>query len=224
MSQPLSGGVPELSKSLTELLNELEYYTAALQRYDTTGDRSRGRHRDPDKRGKNYPYDRQVTYGQPAAYDRGSSGAGPSHQPLTPHTSYTSWEEVDEAMGTPTNFGMSNRSSLGGSVPGMGGGWSHAPIKPWDDEDDKKKNECDVAAAFGSTADDNVANVDQKAPSGQSLMIVAEPEEFKTGLGTAFKTSRELSDIGWKESRDIVDDSTGVWELLHKELLQSVRK
>jgi hypothetical protein len=249
-----------MSKTFDDLLDELrmlsedEYYTAAMQWHDADGNRGgKGRQRGTTKRSRTYPYDRDTSYGQPGAYDRGSSGAGPSHQPLTPHTSFTAWEEVDEAMGTPTNFGMSNRSSLGSTVPGMGGGWSHAPIKPWDDEDERKKRtdegDLDIAQPpvepvdnaespyFGDMTDDDLETKIDRIWGGDDntnfsmgpelpAFVAGRPQAFRTGLGTSFKTSRELSDIGWKEStaRDILNPEENIWELVSKEVLGNIRK
>lgn len=88
-----------------------------------------------------FPYDRDTSYGEPNAYDRGSSGAGPSHSGITPKdTSHSIWDEdMDEASGTPISIDKANRGQIGNStgVPGAAGGWASDPARPWD-EDDKE--------------------------------------------------------------------------------------
>jgi hypothetical protein len=73
-------------------------------------------------------------YGQPANYDRGSGGAGPSHGQITPKdTEHSVWDDVDEILGSPTLLGKS--AGQGSTVPGTGGGWATNPAKPWDESE-----------------------------------------------------------------------------------------
>lgn len=111
-------------------------------RPDDSGIRGKGVDRQPDKRLSNFPYDRDVSYGQPAPYDRGSSGGSKLGFSLTPkddsHFSLSiigTKDEIDEILGSPILMSRANSSQLGSSVPGVTG-WANNPKKDWDEEDD----------------------------------------------------------------------------------------
>jgi hypothetical protein len=113
-------------------------------RTDNTGIRSKGVDRKPDRRLKDFPYDRDITYGNPGKKDRGSS-VSTMHRgaPITPkddeHFSLSIMdleELVKEIMGSPILLSRGGSSQLGSMVPGVNGGWANNPPKDWDDEDE----------------------------------------------------------------------------------------
>ena len=175
----------------------VEYGEESMMRPDSSGDHDGSAEpRQPWIRGGNYPYDKQVTYGQPADYDRGSSNKGPQHQPITPRdTKHTAWDEVDEAMGCPTNFTKSGSSQMGGTIPGAETGWANNPPKDWDEDDDPLEEK---SATFKVGADDQIS-------------IVGKPQQFSTGLGGAHKGSRELCGLGVKEAEELLARESA-WE------------
>lgn len=123
---------------ITRLLEIIEEDFSMAFRPDASGNRKVGANRRPDKRASNYPYDRDVSYGQPAAYDRSSHGNGPMRNPLTPHdTEHFSLSllDLDEILGSPILMVKGTSSQMGSSVPGSGGRWSNNPPKDWDDDD-----------------------------------------------------------------------------------------
>jgi hypothetical protein len=124
-----------------ELLKEYEMGSRLgfSARPDDSGIRSKGVNKQPVNRGGNYPYDKDVFYGQPTAYDRGSGASGPLNRPLTPkddrHFSLKilgTEDEIDEVSGSPINLMRGNSSQRGSSVPGSSGGWAVNPPKDWD--------------------------------------------------------------------------------------------
>jgi hypothetical protein len=112
-------------------------------RYDDSGVRFNGADRRPRGRGGNYPYDRDVFYGKPTAYDRGSNASGPLDGNLIPkddrHFSLRTLgiedDEIDEISGSPINMSRGTSSQRGSSVPGAAGGWAVDPPKDWDEDD-----------------------------------------------------------------------------------------
>lgn len=131
---------------LVEWLNEFggSYDRSGFAaRPDDSGIRGKGVDREPNKRLPNFPYDRDVSYGQPAPYDRGSSGGSKLGFSLTPrddsHFSVSiiaSKDDLDEIMGSPILMARAMSSDLGSSVPGVTG-WANNPPKDWDDEGDE---------------------------------------------------------------------------------------
>lgn len=112
-------------------------------RTDDTGIRRAGVNRKPDKRLPDYPYDREITYGNPGKKDRGSSVTTKSHGTLTPKDdehfslSILDLEEiVKEIMGSPILLSRGGSSQLGSMVPGVNGGWADDPPRDWDEEPD----------------------------------------------------------------------------------------
>src|SRR3990167_2042721 len=96
--------------------------------------------RDPRSRSADFPYDGpDVSYGNPGAYDRGSSGAKAFHGQITPKdTDHSIWDDLAaEALGIPFNLTISARGNNGSGVPGMSSGWAVDPPKPWDDDLDE---------------------------------------------------------------------------------------
>lgn len=138
---------------LASLLREWDFF-GTFSRPDNSGIRGKG---GPAlsagcmDREKDYPYDfddDEYMYGQPNGFDYGRAGNNPGriHNPITPknvdHSSFDDAEEdwpsnlESEAMGTPTNFGISNDGQFGSSVPGaVGHGWNDKPVRPWDEEE-----------------------------------------------------------------------------------------
>lgn len=116
-----------------------DYGSGFAGRPDDSGIRGKGLVRKPLVRPKDFPYDRPITYGQPMAYDRGSSGAGPSHNGITPmDTSHSAWDDLEEITGSPILLTKAYQGSqLGNStgVPGAAGGWATNPKKDWDDSE-----------------------------------------------------------------------------------------
>lgn len=136
-----------LSK-LLELIREFDAYdrTGMAGRPDDSGIRGKGVDRQPDRRLMNFPYDRDVSYGQPANYDRGNSGGSNLNHPLTPKDDsgfslrilgIEDPAEIEEAGGAPSSPSKGNSSQLGTSVPGASMGWANDPPKTWDDPDVK---------------------------------------------------------------------------------------
>lgn len=105
-------------------------------RPDASGVR-KGLERPQMQAGDDYPYDRQVNYGQPADYDRGSGGGvGGLHHPLTARDADKSaWDDLEEAMGTPMFFQKAYSSQRGSPAGTATVGWSHPPSKPWDENE-----------------------------------------------------------------------------------------
>ena len=136
---------------LVEILNELDLggATGFGSRPDNSGIRGKGLERKPNRRLANYPYDRDVTYGEPGAYDRGSSGAGPMTLPFTPKDDSTyslkllgiedrphqEIEDMDDEeiheTGDQTNLGIAMKGSGGSTVPGTGI-FANNPPRSWE--------------------------------------------------------------------------------------------
>lgn len=110
-------------------------------RPDASGIRGSGVSRPQVSRLSVFPYDRDVSYGQPAGNDRGTSSSGPSFHGLTPKDtehfslSLLDLEEiVNEFIGAPQLPSKGGTSNAGSAIPGVGGAWSNRPIKSWDPE------------------------------------------------------------------------------------------
>ncbi len=108
---------------------------------DNSGIRGQGAKRPPVSRLSVFPYDRDVSYGQPAGNDRDTSSAGPSFHGLTPKDtehfslSLLDLEEiVNEFIGAPQLPSKGDTSNAPSPIPGMGGAWAVDPKKPWDEE------------------------------------------------------------------------------------------
>lgn len=131
---------------LVEMLNEFgspgQLHVGVSGRADDSGVRGKGAKRPVDRRSDDFPYDRDVSYGQPSAYDRGSSGGSNLHGPLTPKDDskfslrLLGLDDVEEAMGTPTFFARSAQSDIGSVVPGVMIGWANDPPRDWDEGED----------------------------------------------------------------------------------------
>lgn len=137
---------------LLEVLQSLNEYDPGNLggRPDTSGMRGKGLDRKPAGRGGVYPYDRDVSYGQTANYDRGSISTGHFSSTPTPRDTDgfslsilgqdtedldsflgKDQEEFEEAIGTPMNFGISGKN---GQMDGMsgGGGFGKNPARSWE--------------------------------------------------------------------------------------------
>lgn len=107
--------------------------SGAQARIDGSGIRQ-GVDRPLTPRMADFPYDRDVSYGSPQDYDRGSAHGSELHGPLVPaNAERNPWEELgeemgmqDEASGTPISFSISSRqgSYQGGIAPGASRGWA----------------------------------------------------------------------------------------------------
>ena len=182
----------------------------------------------PLSRQKGWPYDgKDNSYGQPAAYDRGSGGREPIHEPLTPvHMKNSGWEdadpgenerEVDEAMGCPSNAIMAYKTGQQPTgIPGAGEGWASMPARDWDDDE-----EMSLLDLYGEgyqswskmtwDGDDKIPSLQQIMPKDDDRDIVDEPEvaggmfpvgsnqQFMLGKGSP-RTSRGLNGLIPKES------------------------
>ncbi|MFA5750589.1 MAG: hypothetical protein WC895_05265, partial [Candidatus Shapirobacteria bacterium] len=152
----------------------LEYdFVGTNMRPDASGMRGQGLNRQCNKMDAVFPYDKNdpdKAYGQPANYDRGSSGKGPMHQPLTPRGDTwgsegdrdTDQDDMDEAMGTPMNFTMSGKSNMGGAIPGGNQSWNANPTKPWDEDDEQEKK---VAYAGEHPETEGALTIDPSIPA-----------------------------------------------------------
>lgn len=104
-----------------------------------------GRRAKERPRGSGYPYDRDNGYGHPTAYDRGSSGAGPSNAGLTPrYTDHTVWDDLDEVLGSPVLLTRAYQGTQANSIPGSSRGWAGDPPKFWDDVDESSFDPSDA--------------------------------------------------------------------------------
>jgi hypothetical protein len=97
------------------------FATNVFSRPDATGVRG-GIKRKELSRAGDFPYDREVSYGQPAAYDRGSQKVVPFR--FNPERS--PWDDVEEAIGTPYLLSK-DAPGMGSSIPGNGRGWASPP-------------------------------------------------------------------------------------------------
>jgi hypothetical protein len=97
------------------------FATNVFSRPDATGVRG-GIKRKELSRAGDFPYDREVSYGQPAAYDRGSRKVVPFR--FNPERS--PWDDVEEAIGTPYLLSK-DAPGMGSSIPGNGRGWASPP-------------------------------------------------------------------------------------------------
>ena len=115
-------------------------------RPDDTGIRGKGVNRKPVKGMPEFPYDREITYGQPGmATGRGDDSVVSANHSnvMIPRDDSTfsltlmDLEEiVREAMGSPMNLKKSGSSQMGSTIPGVGSGWANNPAKEWDAEGD----------------------------------------------------------------------------------------
>ena len=126
--------------TLKELLETIDEYDRLgfAGHPDASGIRGHGLDRRPDRRSDDYPYDRDVSYGQPANYDRGNSATGPLNHPLTPKDDEffsLSLLGLKEVSGSPILFSRGDSSQQGSSVPGASGGWANDPPKDWDENE-----------------------------------------------------------------------------------------
>lgn len=116
-------------------MDELSYLGCA-NRYDDSGIRDKGVKRKPYQRAVDYPYDKKITYGQPAAYDRGTGTASSFNGTIIPknteHFSLTTLD-LDEVLGYPMliNRGLKSKSDV---VTPKAIGWSSNPPKDWYNE------------------------------------------------------------------------------------------
>lgn len=190
-------------KRLFEVLNELDYggLSGAAGRPDDSGIRSKGLKREPITRLINFPYDRDTSYGEPAAYDRGNAGSGGLHRKLTPKddSGYSEKllgvqgfdpKEIEEIMGSPILLTKGITSQMGSSVPGTGK-WSSNPYKEWErgefDEDalaidtsPPDIEEVPVANApdFRMQTDDDLENRLNRIWGGDSNLNFVDPNLF----------------------------------------------
>jgi hypothetical protein len=95
-----------------------------------------------------YPYDKEVTYGQPNPYDKSlSQGRDAVDNPIVPKDiEHTHWEEneddIGEAIGTPINFTKSGTGGAVTTVPGAAKGWAS-----WSDDQEIDDEELTKAAS-----------------------------------------------------------------------------
>jgi len=124
---------------LIEMILEFDN-PSSFGRPDTTGIRGKGLDRKQDRRLKNFPYDTDISYGQPNNYDRGSASSDTLNHPLTPKNDREFSLRIlgiedpaqDEAVGTPMSLSRGGSSNIGSSVPGVGTGWANNPARDWD--------------------------------------------------------------------------------------------
>lgn len=100
----------------------------------------------PNVASDGFPYDRDDDGGDMTVQrvpsfggDRGGGRREPNHtQPTPRRRPGDTLSGFEEAMGVPFSFGMSNKSDMGGTMPGADGGftWATSPTKPWDEDDD----------------------------------------------------------------------------------------
>ncbi len=131
-------------------------------RPDDSGIRLTGVKRKPDKRMGDFPYDREITYGQPGmSTDRSSNSAATSGgRAITPKDDETfsltlmDLENVmKEILDSPVLMSKGNSSQMGSSVPGANGGWANNPVKSWDDEDTDPFDKNDVGGTIPYDSD-----------------------------------------------------------------------
>lgn len=168
---------------LIQLLREFDSYDRLgfAGRPDDSGIRSKGVKRKPDRRLPNFPYDKDVFYGQPNAYDRGSSATGPLERPLTPHDDSNfslkllglDQDEIEEMMGSPILMARGNSNQTGTTVPGVTG-WANNPPKNWDDEDDIDSVWTDLDAR--SHVEEGPLNIDTRPPDIEEVPNSATPD------------------------------------------------
>lgn len=124
---------------------------------DSSGLRGGNPRQGATNRGPFYPYDNPDS--EKATGVQSKEGE-PLHHFLVPRNVDPDDErwgsEIEEAAGTPMNFGMSSRSSRGNDIPGAQTGWSHPPTHPWDADE-----ESDEVEAFGK---DVVEDLDPELP------------------------------------------------------------
>lgn len=137
----------------------LDGHSGAQVRVDFSGARA-GVRRPPLSRNSDFPYDAPVTSGQPSSARGDSSNVGlrkyvPDHGGEVP--------DVDEAMGTPVNFGISGRSNLVQSPPGASGQWAKAPTSDDPEKDVSYEKGHDVLDFKVSVRDPKVATYPEAA-------------------------------------------------------------
>ena len=178
-----------------------------------------------------YPYDREVFYGSPQAYDRGSGGKSAMHKKLTPHCAIDSsaWEEIGEAMGTPQNIGMANRGSGLGAGTGVPGGssargWAGNPMKAWEETEDEMDENYASSTCYADDGshpeqDDKIpstGNVGKKDKDSSfhleddkpaDIFVIGTPNAFMQGIGHSVKSIRGMGGLMPKES---------AWDWLNK--------
>jgi hypothetical protein len=164
-----------------------------------------------------FPYDIDTSYGEPAAYDRGSK-TGTSHNPIVPRdTSHSAWDDLGEAMGTPMNFQQAYLGDHGGS----GEGWATMPIRPWDEDDVEEQSMFNINTGEPSVPppeevpgpplpDDEppLSWNDQLLPS-RTIFVVGTPAKFGQGIGLSARPSRGRYGL-------IPKESVSIWNTLQK--------
>lgn len=157
-----------------------------------------GLNRPLTKRAKKYPYDKEVFYGQPAAYDRKSVSAAQGHQPPVPKdTKHTAWDEADEAFDAAMSI---KKATPGGGFPVVGGGgnWSSAPIKSWDhgphDGDYDDSEDAFPALNYGGH-EDHLENEENEQITAESLHLES------TGASMTLDEIRQIVDFQLSEAR-----------------------
>lgn len=175
-------------------------------------------------KGPDFPYDDtnpDHSYGQPRAYDRGTSGDEPDHHAgITPKdTSHSVWDEIGEAMGVPSNIAMADRGGGLTATPGKGPGAK--PIKPWDDDtvDDETLSRYGESSEldFPGMVDDpeESKNSDKSRFDGspfESEIMTFVGSGFQNGLGQHMARSRGVLSLA-----DSINDILGnrsTWSFL----------
>lgn len=181
-------------KQLRLILTEDDYYTLGYDRPDAN--RRDGRLTRVQKKRSGFPYDLPTTYGQPGAYDRGSSGAGEMHQPLVPKdTEHSAWVDADDIKKEVTGvagqlIGKSQNGQGPSTLPGAAKGWAGMPPLPWDEDDEDAR--IDAAGKVDEYADMH---------AGRSIMTInpshpdPEPIPNEKSPYTHDMTDEDLEDL-----------------------------
>jgi len=156
-----------------------------------------GLNRPLSKRAKKYPYDKEVFYGQPAAYDNKSVSAAQGHQPPVPKdTKHTAWEEADEAFDAAMSI---HKSDPGGGAPvvGAAGSWATSPIKPWDhgEHDGDYDDTEDAFPALNYGGHEDFENEENEQIAVESLHLES------TGVSMTLDEIRQIVDLQLSEAR-----------------------
>lgn len=105
--------------------------TGGMMRKDGAGSKAAMDRDKPIKdREEDFPYDRPIVYGQPTMPGKHSGRGADNGKGFVPvprdSSNIDSWDEVEEAVGTPVDFGKSNAGTRTSSIPGgpgeLGGG------------------------------------------------------------------------------------------------------
>lgn len=152
-------------------------------RPDDSGIRGKGMDRKVDRRLATYPYDRDVFYGQPSAYDRGNAGGSNLNHSLIPKdTSKFSLtlldlplQDIEEIVGYPVSFVKSGESARGTAIPGASAGWATNPSKNWDEPEDIE--ELNIGYSDHSIGDDYDLELDPRGPGYGDFPLV-DPSQF----------------------------------------------